>query len=328
MINCTSCAAPADSDDLFCGRCGVPLTEDVARRYSAGNPFRTLKTRWAIPWAILGIVLTYAAVIITTPNLDFDRISPTGALLASNLFYVALVVWMVRQFRRHGVDFRRLLGRLPAGYNWFAMLGIWLATVAFSAGAALVIGYAVSIIAPDELPWLLKDQLIIFDFGNAAYPAVFIGSFLIIGPTVEEVLYRGVLINRWGIKWGFNIAIIAPVVIFGFGDYLGMVGAFMVGMVAAILYIRTRTLLVPIAMHVLNKLLVIIASLIFPRQGQLETATAVEAVQSTVLPGVILLLLATPVLVWYLRKNWPSRDDPLPYEVSGNRPSPVDAAGL
>ena len=94
----------------------------------------------------------------------------------------------------------------------------------------------------------------------------------------------------------------------------------MFGMVAAILYIRTRTLLVPIAMHALNNLLVIVVSLAFPTEGELDTATAVEEVQSLAFVGLALLLLTLPVLIWYLRRNWPRRDELLPYEVSGDGP--------
>ena len=327
MVNCTSCGSPSDPGDRFCRDCGKPLTDSPVPRQTTRNPFRTLKTRWAIPWAILGVILAVLVLAITLPDSDAEPRDPTVALIAGNLFYGAITVWMVWRFRRSGIHVRRLVGRLPANYNWFPMAGIWLATVVFSAGALMVVAYAISLVAPDQIAWLLEDQLVVSDDGAAAYPVLLIATLVIIAPLFEEVFFRGVLINRWGIKWGFRNAIIASALLFGIGHAIAMVGAFMFGMVAAILYIRTRTLLVPIAMHITNNLLVIIVSLAFPGEGELDTASTVEEVQSLVFVGVALLVLTIPVLVWYLRKNWPSREEALPYEASGDEPSPVDAAG-
>lgn len=320
MIRCADCGGLIVSDSWFCGRCGAPVSRGQFRIYTAGNPFRNFKTRWVIPWTVLGTILTLIVLAIALLVSETETISPTALLVWSVMFYGFIAVWMVWQFRRHGVDIRRLVGRLPANYNWLPMIGIWLATVGFSAGATVVIGYAISLIAPDQLPWLLEEQLIVPDFDSAAYPFLLFASFVIIAPLFEEVFFRGVLINRWGIKWGFNKAIIVPAVLFGLLHDLGMVGIFMFGMVAAILYIRTRTLLVPIAMHALNNLLVLVVSLAFPTERELDTATAVEEVQSLAFVGLALLLLTTPILFWYLRKNWPRPKEMLPYEVSGDGP--------
>lgn len=324
---CASCNSPFTPGDRFCGQCGEPLTANPLPPRAVGNPFRTLKTRWVIPWAILGAILAGVVLAIARLDSDAETMDPMAALIAGNLFYGPVVVWMIWQFRRKGVDVRRLVGRLPANYNWFPVAGIWLVTVAFSAGALIVVSYAIALVAPDELAWLLEDQQIGRDAGSAAYPVVLIATLAIIAPLFEEVFFRGVLINRWRIKWGFRTAIFASAALFGIGHFIAMVGAFMFGMVAAILYIRTRTLLVPIALHVTNNLLVIIVGLAFPVEAELDTAGAVEEVQSLALVGPALLVLTIPVLVWYLRKNWPGRNELLPYEASGDDPLPVDAAG-
>ncbi len=325
MINCTSCGSLVVPGDRFCRRCGESLTDWLSATYTAGNPFQTLKTRWAIPWIILGLTLMLVVIAIALPESDTEPIDPTAFLVAISLFYAAVTVWIVWRVPRQGVDLRQLMGRLPANYNWFAMLGIWLITITLSVGSVI----AIALIAPDYLPWLLDDQVIFSDSENAAYPILSIVSLVIVAPLFEEVFFRGILINRWGIKWGFNKAIIVSAALFGLAHYsLGIVGAFMFGMVASNFYIRTRTLVVPIAMHMLNNLLVTIVFFAFPMTAELDAPTAVEEVQSLAsFVGLALLLLTVPILIWYLRKNWPRRDEMLPYEVPGDGPLLAQGAG-
>ena len=49
-------------------------------------------------------------------------------------------------------------------------------------------------------------------------------------------------------------------------------------------------------------------------------STAYDTGVPTMILGLVLLALTAPILVWYLRKNWPRRDEPPPYEVSGDGP--------
>ena len=65
-----------------------------------------------------------------------------------------------------------------------------------------------------------------------------------VAPVVEEFVFRGLLLTRWSHKWGISRGILASSLLFGLahGNLLGMV---FFAIVMSILYIETRSLVVP-----------------------------------------------------------------------------------
>ncbi len=287
-----------------------------------------LKTRWVIPWAGFGFALAVVVLIIASMDSDDQPTDPALFLIVLNVLFVAIAAWMFWSFRSKGIDIRRLIGRLPRNYNWFPMIGILLINMLFSLGSVIVVSSAIAS-ASEPLARSLEAEPIIPNTPNPALLILSIVTVAVLAPVFEELFFRGVLINRWAVKWRLGPAIVASALLFGVLHLIAVGGAFMFGTVAALFYIRTRTLLVPMAMHVANNSLVTLAVLAIPdADGQAAARTAGAIDMSTTVFGLVLLALATPILVWYLRKNWPRRDEPPPYEASSAKPSPVQAASL
>jgi hypothetical protein len=87
------------------------------------------------------------------------------------------------------------------------------------------------------------------------------------------------------------------------------------GVAMALMYLRTRTLWVPIAMHAMNNGLVLLAVVAAPSsaQGSEGPADAGEAVLQ-ILVGLIIMALASPFIVLFIKRNWPGADQLTPYE--------------
>ena len=327
MMRCPSCNGLVDRGDQFCPRCGEPLAGDPSARDTVGNPFLILKTRWVIPWAVLGFILSVVVLLIASPNSDDQPPDPAYYLIALNALFGTVAVWIFWSFRGKGIDIRRLVGRLPENYNWFPMIGILLVNMVFSLGAVIVVLSAVAS-ASEPVARSLDTEPVVTNASNPASLIVAIATVAVLAPVFEELFFRGILINRWGVKWRPGTAIVASALLFGVLHLIAIGGAFMFGTIAAVLYMRTRTLLVPMAMHVANNSLVTWAILAIPTEsGQAAQNPAVDAETPSMAFGLVLLALTTPILVWYLRRNWPSRDEMLPYEASGVGPLPVDTAG-
>ena len=88
-------------------------------------------------------------------------------------------------------------------------------------------------------------------------------------------------------------------------------------MVAALLYLQTRTLIVPIAFHAANNLVATVWSYQSGDSGPLDLAAELQEVRADMLLGVVLVAVSVPVLGWYIRRNWPGRDDAIPYAGRG-----------
>ncbi len=227
---------------------------------------------------------------------------------------IAMVTWVLWAARRSGVSLRRLAGWLPEGYNWLPALGILPVAMVFSLGSAIVIEYVVSLFAPGHIEWLMSVKMIPDAESGLLYAAVWCLAIVVIAPTVEETLFRSMLINRWGTKWRLSTAVIASSLFFGVIHMTFFVGPAMLGMVLAVMYIQSRTLMVPIVVHAANNLIAVSLGLLGEGEAEAEDY-AFEGLMAEPLVGAALMAVTLPILILYLRRNWPARDAAVPYMV-------------
>lgn len=278
------------------------------------NPFENLRARTLIPWVILGSIVLAAVFYVFALLTPLDAGDPqTFEILVQLALYGALAAWIVRACYHSNVGLRRLVGTLPAGYgglSWVRLAGLLAATMAFSLGSAIVLAYALSTLAPGVLEFLVEAVSTEPDpaMGYQLAMAVIV---VILAPVLEETLFRGILVNRWGHRWGVPTALIASSIAFGI-LHANPVGIGIVGVVASLLYLRTRTLIVPIVFHAANNLVVTLAELFDP-SGPLDVAAVIQTAKDDVFIGVTLVAVSLPILVWYISRQWPARDAALPY---------------
>ena len=102
--------------------------------------------------------------------------------------------------------------------------------------------------------------------------AVAVGA-VVLAPAIEELLFRGVLLNCWAAKWSVGTAVVASSIAFGIlhGNPVGITVA---GLVMAVLYLRTGTLLVPIAFHAANNFIATIPEFMMGPPEPVDVAAA------------------------------------------------------
>ena len=111
-------------------------------------------------------------------------------------------------------------------------------------------------------------------------------------------------------------AVVASSVAFGI-LHANPVGIGIVGLVAALLYLRSGTLIVPIVFHGANNLIATVAESMSDVSVPLDMAAEVQAARDDVAIGVILVGFTLPVLVWYIRRGWPAPETAIPYAGTG-----------
>ena len=102
-------------------------------------------------------------------------------------------------------------------------------------------------------------------FGEVAYDVTVVGAivpalvFAIANGTMEELAYRGALLGWTGRVMGIGPALVGQAIVFGLAhsgpDVAGspillMLGLGVGGLLAGVIAIRTRSLLIPIAVHI------------------------------------------------------------------------------
>lgn len=124
-------------------------------------------------------------------------------------------------------------------------------------------------------------------------------------------LFRGVLLQKWTVKWGLVPGLLVSSVVFGI-LHLNFVGLSVFGLIMGLLYLQTGSLLIPILAHALNNAIAVGGSFLGSQSHQ-TTVDSIEPIEQYLSMGLATIAIATPILLWFLVKNWPRSKQPLPY---------------
>jgi uncharacterized protein len=282
------------------------------------NPFIHLRVRSLLLRGILLLFgLSFGLGIITAAT----RLNPTDPILFPVLyilFFALLCLWELGQFNRLRINPKHVIGRSPNQQQWLPVIGLVIVVLIFSMGAFLLSFYALSFTAPTFVESVLESENLQIgaEESTSLYNILTVLVVVGVAPPAEEFIFRGVLLNRWAAKWGIRPALVLSSLVFGI-LHANVIGLFVFGLVMGLLYIRTRTLWVPIACHALNNAIALSLGLV-PENASNQAATVLEQLRSQWWMGSVLLILSAPVIIWFLRHNWPVRHAPSPYLVNAS----------
>lgn len=275
------------------------------------NPFLNFRLRSLL----LTLLLTFPIVILifwlSEIQMGYGDALVQG-VVSSVWFYGTVFLCINYQFKRNRISWRRLIGDFPKNFNWFGNIGLLLCMLFFNFGSLFLSFGLLSFVLPDFVLGFMNEQENTKSFLPAFFPIEEAFVAILIAPFIEEVLMRGVFLHRLQLKWGINKAIIIGSLIFAVG-HANILGMFMVALIMSLLYLKYKTLLVPIFFHAMNNAFVSLLQLIG------DPAEPVQPLQlsdmpSITLTGAILIVITSPVLIYFLKNNWPKSDGlVLPY---------------
>jgi len=162
-----------------------------------------------------------------------------------------------------------LVWRLPIDACWGrpptrpeVIGGLHLTAFVFIASLALtyLTFYPLSLASPDFVQWWYIDgyfPLLYYDSG--VYPflpnLLSLVSLCVVGPALEEIAFRGIILPRWTLKWGLPVGVLASSALFGV-VHADPPGAFLFGVAMSVLYLKSQSLTLPILCHGLYNLAV------------------------------------------------------------------------
>jgi membrane protease YdiL (CAAX protease family) len=210
-------------------------------------PFDRLRARVIVPLALL-LALAIALVAELHPVLSAFTTSTIGSVF---IVYAALFLVLRGLAGPAGLDWDRLLGPTLPNTEW-RLAAVAFALAAISYGGVWLLWLPVSFVAPDVVrSYVLENAPDLLSSGNGARMAFEAVVIAVVAPAIEEVLFRGILLHRWSLRWGVRGGVILSSAVFAV-LHVEIIGHFIFAVVMAALYIRTRSLWVPIAAHALN----------------------------------------------------------------------------
>ncbi len=286
------------------------------------NPFQKFKSSYLILGAIvISIIVAFFSVSI------IDLISkntPIAKLLAEITSVLLITAWTIFLCWGFRIDLQKLIGNKSSNIQWLSISGTVVSVFMFSMGAFYLTYYPLSLVAPN-----FAEEIIIFSeqiyspptSGTLIYNILLFLEIVVVAPIVEEFFFRGIILHRWATKWGVKPAIIASSILFGF-CHLNFLGLSLFGVVMAILYLKTRSLIAPIFAHALNNAIAFVWIVTEAKFSSVENASfldqllnnsALEDFQAQWWQGVICFLVSLPFIWRFLSQNWSKNYTVLPY---------------
>ncbi len=125
-------------------------------------------------------------------------------------------------------------------------------------------------------------------------------TLVVLAPIVEEVAFRGFLLNRWIVKYGALKAIIYSSIAFAV-LHVGLLGMMIFSAVLSVVYLRTNSLIYPIIVHIANNMLVVMWMAAGAASQDGPTSLTAAQFQATWWLGALGGMISVPWLVWFWR---------------------------
>jgi hypothetical protein len=265
--------------------------------------FNRLRLRSLPIWLSISFIITLVILGIAKVSIKNPLINNFMELIP----YALAIIWLLNKKRKLNIQLISLIGKPPEKNKWWKLILGVLVILLFSIGSTFVLNYCLSYLAPHYLLSYYNASKPAYSLFNIAFKIL---VAVLIAPFVEELFFRGIMLHRFSAKWNINVAIILSSILFGILHF-NFIGITMVGFVMCIVYLKTRSLIPTMIMHSLNNLLAESITLLASNSSKAPLTD--NSMRSTFCLGIVLMAITGPFLVHYIYRNWPKKDDNLPY---------------
>lgn len=277
------------------------------------NPFANLRIRTLV-FILIGTFPFLVLTLFLSNKITGINDALIESVATTLWFYGIILLWMKYQFKKNQISWKALIGNFPEHFGWGSSLGLLICMLLFNFGSLIASLGLLSYIFPDYVVSFMNDRPNDQTLAPGLFILVDTLIAVMIAPIVEELLMRGVFLHRFQSKWGIKIAILLGSAIFAVG-HANIIGMFMVALVMSILYLKYKTLIIPIFFHAMNNIVVSLLQLSSNPQQSAKPATLWD-IQTSLWFGLVLVVISLPVLLRFLIKNWPRQDLVLPYPAN------------
>ena len=209
------------------------------------------------------------------------------------------LIWFSGELKKQGKTFSDIV--YIKGFRDYIqpIIILTITLIIFSLGAFWLFGFVLSNPFPGYIEVLLQEDIIFPTNGILIFLMAF--YICILGPFVEEFIFRGLLLKRIAKKSNIIISIFVTNILFAImhGD---IIGSFVFGFIASLLYLLSGNLLVPIAIHVLNNTFATLLIIFDPPLPSFLYYGNIIQLRGHALPHIIILAITIPIIAFYIRK--------------------------
>lgn len=266
-------------------------------------------------WSILGLFYSFN-------NLNFPDIIKNQTIL--NLLNIAYSLsWifiLLKTLQKVGFKFNKIIGY--KNYVNLKLVAVIIAIeFAFVKGSNTLTLYNLSFVFPKYVESYINEKY----FTNILEMILWSFSAMILAPIIEEFFFRGIILQKWAVKWGVRSGILTSSLLFAILHFrFDVIPLFITGILSSILYFKTRSLITSMLLHFFhNTIATILDVMDYFNTSAIERSAfvSVKDYQTSVQPllsqRVFLLAISIPFLLYFIYKNFPKNDAIIPYYANG-----------
>lgn len=260
------------------------------------------------------VIFIYVFVVIFFCIIsELSFVKSTGILdenLLLLLCNLGVLVWFMLKLRKVSYDVKNGINDLKMDLNIKDIMFSIVINITVSIGFVIIAVYALKSISPSFMNGLLEE--LNRSDSNSLYSIIINGiTASFIAPIVEELIFRGVILNRLKIKMGIKKAVIISSILFGMIHYeLGILSAIIFGICMSLIYLKTRNIFATIAIHIINNFMVFVVQVIsffIDSNGSKESITLNSFNSLWFIVGIGCFVLGIVMSSYFIKANWNKR---------------------
>lgn len=261
---------------------------------------------WAVLWRILlislGVVVLGGILIVAFMG---EHLTLIG-LLTDGLIYFGMYKVTLSQMKKQSLSVSALSKPLPKNNRSLVPVVGLTALTALAAYSFMYFLMTLLTFIPPLFDFVMP-YLIDISF-TEELPIIYIFIVaVILAPIVEEIVFRGYLMNKWIDKYGVKKGIIFSSLIFMIIHFQSLfIPQLIVGLLCGLLYVKFNNLLYPILFHALYNFMVLLPSLFINYGAPQEAQDALFSIRHSLPMEFILIsgvfVITLPVLYVYSKR--------------------------
>ncbi|MCA1011689.1 CPBP family intramembrane glutamic endopeptidase [Halobacillus halophilus] len=209
-------------------------------------------------WPIIPFVLVWE-ISYALFSIGFNSSELTSDI-ADIALYIFIFLWMYLELSKRGMRFSKLSTKNDVKIPLIRMLSFVPLVKITAAALFMTLGVSILFAYPDIGDVPLADQRL----QNQALPSNILLRITLAGvlaPVIEELFFRGMMLNKFVIKYGRIKGLVFTAILFTIGHPFSFFSAFLMSILFSIAYLKTGKIYVPIILHSFGNLLALMNEL-------------------------------------------------------------------
>ncbi|WP_027724333.1 CPBP family intramembrane glutamic endopeptidase [Tuberibacillus calidus] len=265
----------------------------------SNGSIKNVHLRYFLLVLVIGIPLIYIMMLKLNGNL-LNLNDPSYRFITITAIYILLYMACLRVMKKNNITLKGLV-KIKKAFNIWEIIGLvfLVKVLVISTAATLFLLEGYSLIDSNfndiDNPPVKEESSIEFIFDTIVA--------VLIAPFVEEIFFRGLIMQSWALRWGVKKGIVFSSILFSImhlsPEFLDM---FIGGIILSILFIKYQSLLISISFHAIYNVINVVLQ-IFTSGGNSNDPFTVDQFKATGWVGLIMFVISFIIFVIYLKKS-------------------------